>query len=179
MGTVPFQGDAPLSPVTIISNYGLAFIPKNLEPRTQAVLRHLMRKPKAKSDGPGYIYALRLIDNAHPDRVHIKLGRTNDIPRRLSEHRRRCPSSRHVLLGHTGLVPHCDRLERLIHIELADRAAQAYPAGRTAPRTRCTDCGSVHTEIFTFRPFHGRNFRNEWLRSIVERWAQFVSSHVI
>lgn len=117
-----------------------------------------MRKPKAKSDRRGYIYALvlkgkyspvlrlcpgttpLLSDHMHPGRIRVKVGRSNDVARRLSEHRRRCPSSRPILLGYTGLVPSCDKLERLIHIELADRAAQSIPADRTAPRTKCRDC---------------------------------------
>ncbi|KAI1789739.1 hypothetical protein LXA43DRAFT_867913, partial [Ganoderma leucocontextum] len=111
------------------------------------------------------------------DLVRIKLGRSNNVARRLSEHRRRCPSARHVLLGQTDLIPYCDRLERLIHVELADRAAQSYPAGRSAPRTRCADCHSGHTEIFTFRRLRVQNHGHEWsliLRPVVERWARFV-----
>ena len=120
-----------------------------------------MRKPNAKFDRPGYIYALRwigrflfldalycattcsLLDQADPDLVRIKVGRSIDVVRRLLEHRRRCPSARPILLGFTSLAPRCDRLERLIyvdHVELANRAAQSYPAGRAAPRTKCADC---------------------------------------
>ncbi|KAI1784428.1 hypothetical protein LXA43DRAFT_901664, partial [Ganoderma leucocontextum] len=159
-----------------------AFIPRGLELRTQAVLRHLMYKAMSDFDGLGYIYALELMDNAHPDLIRIKLGRTNDVARRFWEHRRRCPSSNQVLLGHTGLVPYCDRLECLIHVELTDRAAQSYPPARTAPRTRCTDCNSVHMEIFTFRRLHGRYYGSEWpliVRPIVQRWAHFISLHIL
>lgn len=144
-----------------ISDYSLVFIPGCLERSMQVVLRHLMRKSAAKSDGPGFIYALKwigesfsdfvpicfattrsLLDHSDPDLIRIKVGRSNDVARRLSEHRRRCPSARPILLGRSCLSPHCDRLERLIHVELADRAAQSYPAGRTAPLAKCKDCMS-------------------------------------
>ncbi|KAI1789211.1 hypothetical protein LXA43DRAFT_893348 [Ganoderma leucocontextum] len=185
-GGLPFYCDAHqeeiLAQKPMLTVPFRAFIPQSLELRTQVVLRHLMRKTMSDFDGPGYIYALELIGNAHPDLIRIKLGRTNDVARRLWEHRRCCPSSHQVLLGQTGLVPYCDRLERLIHVELTDRAAQSNPAGRTAPRTRCTDCYSVHTEIFTLRRLHGRNYGSEWhliVRPIVQKWAHFVSLHVI
>ena len=195
----------------------IAFIPATLEPRTQVALRHLMRKPRAKSDRAGYIYALKWIgkfsfsfylcepfyttsppDQSNPDLIRIKVGRSKNVARRLSEHRRRCPSSRPVLLGHTSLSPYCDRLERLVHVELADRAAQSYPAGRTAPRTRCPDCtrkvhlrffrflhctasGSTHTEIFTFRRLRGRKAGREWsliIRPILQRWTRLGAKRV-
>lgn len=88
-------------------------------------------------------------DLARPDLIHIKVGRSNDVARRLCEHRRRCPSFNQRLLGYypqthvastTSTVAYCDRLERLVHIELADLAAQSYPAGRCTPRPSCVDC---------------------------------------
>ncbi|KAI1786477.1 hypothetical protein LXA43DRAFT_897882, partial [Ganoderma leucocontextum] len=125
------------------------FIPARLEPRTQVLLRHFMHSTPAKSDGPGYIYALELQDDAHPDLVHIKVGRMNDIARRLSEHHCRCPLFEPFLLGHypakarlraSCLVPYCDLLERLVHLELTDLAVKSHPAGGTTPHARCVDC---------------------------------------
>ncbi|KAM5534195.1 hypothetical protein V8D89_012102 [Ganoderma adspersum] len=134
------------------------FIPGCLERPTQVLLHHLMRKSVAKSDRPGFIYALTwigesfrglfpirfattrsLLDHNDPNLIRIKVGWSNDVARRLSEHRRRCPSVWPILLGCSCLSPHCDRLERLIHVELADRAAQSYPAGRTALLAKCKD----------------------------------------
>ncbi|KAI1786179.1 hypothetical protein LXA43DRAFT_898469 [Ganoderma leucocontextum] len=170
--------------------YFKTFIPAHLEPRTQILLRHFMHSTPAKSDGPGYIYALELQDDAHLDLVHIKVGRTNDIARRLSEHRRRCPSFEPFLLGHypakarlraSYLVPYCDLLERLVHLELTDLAVKAHPAGGTTPHTRCVDCGSHHVEIFTFRRLRGHSYGREWvliIRPILERWGRFVSKYV-
>ncbi|KAI1785496.1 hypothetical protein LXA43DRAFT_899781, partial [Ganoderma leucocontextum] len=165
----------------------LAFVPNQLDGRTQIVLRYLMRRPSAKSDRSGYIYALQLADRARPELVHIKVGRTNDIARRLAQHRRRCPSFKPSLLGrypwYTGpdLIPYCDRVERLVHVELSELAAKSYPPGRNAPRARCADCGSKHVEIFTFKRLKGTNSGLEWsliVRPVVERWTRFASQLV-
>ena len=155
----------------VVTNCNLALIPRNLEPRTQVVLRHLADKPVADSDTAGYIYALELmgklftvfsfpaatdlrVDNARPDLIHIKVGRTNDIARRLREHRRNCPSFRPILLGHTAVAPYCDQLERLVHLELTDLAAQSYPPGRNAPRTCCQDCQYGISFLFSLLYYH-------------------------
>lgn len=89
------------------------------------------------------------LDPTRPDLVHIKVGRTNDVRRCLYEHCRRCPTSKYKLLGHypqvisrttPSSVPYCDRLERLVHVELTDISARSHPPSRTAHRGRCTDC---------------------------------------
>ncbi|KAI1783652.1 hypothetical protein LXA43DRAFT_854262, partial [Ganoderma leucocontextum] len=91
-----------------------ALLSQNLERQTLVALLHLMHRPPADYDAPGYIYALEL-----------RVGRSNDVPRRLLEHQRRCPSYRPSLIGYSSYVPNADRLERLVHIELTDRAAQS------------------------------------------------------
>ncbi|KAI1785007.1 hypothetical protein LXA43DRAFT_900698, partial [Ganoderma leucocontextum] len=164
-----------------------AFVPAHLEDPTQIVLRSLMQRPVGGSDCPGYIYALELDACTRPDLIRIKVGRSNNVMLRLSQHRRRCPSLKHSLLGSfpsgppslcAVAVPYCDRLERLVHIELADLSAKSHPAGRTAPRTRCPDCRASHTEIFTFTRLQGKDYGREWsliIRPVVERWAQFIT----
>ena len=127
-----------------------------------------MTIPPADSDRAGFIYALEVAgahlllhhrdlclsvstDAKNPHLIHIKVGRTNDIQRRLREHRRTCPSMRHKLLGFypparqgpdPGDVPFCDRLERLVHIELTDLAVTSNPARQQTLRWKCKDCKS-------------------------------------
>ncbi|KAI1782645.1 hypothetical protein LXA43DRAFT_905160, partial [Ganoderma leucocontextum] len=166
--------------------YFVAFIPTHLERRTQVILRSLMHRPVSSSDGPGYIYALELADPTRPDIIRIKVGRSINVRLRLSQHIRRCPSSAPKLLGffpsqsstHRGAgAPYCDRVERLVHVELADLSANSYPRGRSAPYDPCTDCRSRHKEIFTFRRLQGSTRGQEWpliIRPVVQRWARFV-----
>ena len=98
-------------------------------------------------------------DTAHPDLVRIKVGRTSDVSRRLREHRRRCPSFKAQLLGqyppatpspgtYTRGVPFAGALERLVHLELTDLAAQSNPSGRMATRVHCPDCQSPRRYIY-------------------------------
>ena len=91
----------------------------------------------------------RIPDNTRPDLIHIKVGRTNDVLSRLSQHRRNCPTFMPILLGFyppagstrsADPPQYCDRLERLVHDELADLSANSYPTGRNAPRPACADC---------------------------------------
>ncbi|OJJ02188.1 hypothetical protein ASPVEDRAFT_131427 [Aspergillus versicolor CBS 583.65] len=95
-----------------------------------------------------------------PGTVKLKIGRTNNITRRLNEWTRQC--SNHLTLIRyypytsssrrgkgqgvgKGLepgrkVPHVHRVERLIHIELADIRARDLG--------QCPECGKEHREWF-------------------------------
>ena len=134
----------------------LDIIPAHLEPRTQVLLANFMRSSPAARDEPGYIYALGLpgkpfhcpppfcmlehtSGSTSRGVLRIKVGRTKNMPRRISEHRRRCPSSKPILLG-CYPTTFCHMLESLVHLELTDIATTSYPANRTAPRARCVDC---------------------------------------
>ena len=125
-----------------------------------------MNEPPLDSDRPGCIYALELAgmflhaslqstrrrpfqDHNHPDLIHVKVGRTDDLRRRFYEHRRRCPSFNQKVLGYypaaspilsTPSIQYCNRLERLVHIELTDLSASSYSVGRNVPHPKCTDC---------------------------------------
>ena len=148
-------------------DYISGFVSSALEPRTQLALRYSMLQPLLSSDRPGYIYALELagtccgkdfqvvcaecfrLDASKPDLIRIKVGRSVDVHSRLSQHRNRCPSSKPRLLGYfpsaapplrAAGVPFCDRLERLVHIELAELSAKSYPPARSATNQPCVDC---------------------------------------
>jgi hypothetical protein len=100
-------------------------------------------------------------DNASSTKrtILLKIGRASNVQRRLNEWSRQCghnlsliryypynpssphvsPPSRHGITTPTK-VPHVHRIERLIHIELADKRARESG--------RCESCGSVHREWF-------------------------------
>jgi hypothetical protein len=94
--------------------------------------------------------------------------------------------------------PNSHRLERLIHLELADIVANAPyhdddwadmydgPEGKEAPprrvRAKCPDCGAMHKEIFSLPKIRaGKNRRREWEKVVqpaIERWGRFVELYV-
>ena len=183
-----------------------------------------MVQPLLPSDGPGFIYALELAgrccgkyfrsyvhadrsrpDASRPDLIRIKVGRSIDVRSRFSQHRNRCPSSKPKLLGQfpasttppppAASVRFYDRLERLVHLELAELAARSYPTARSAINQPCVDCECIrpvyylaltnaltgrrrHTEIFIFKRLRGQYSGKEWsmiIRPVIEKWAQFVN----
>ncbi|KAF9534087.1 hypothetical protein CPB83DRAFT_744399, partial [Crepidotus variabilis] len=198
-----------------ISEYSVAWIPRYLRPETRERLRKEMTKPRSRSDSPGYIYVLELGPN-DKDFVRFKAGRSNNVGRRFLEWRHQCPSTTPTLKGFspgdlseegfsslTGLEmpvppgPLCHRLERLIHIELADLATNPvyinpswpqvdHPSvldavhGRRASRP-CTDCGHRHQEIFRLRRWNDDEREGmEWkliIVPIMKRWSEFVEQY--
>lgn len=75
-------------------------------------------------------------DKDTPGFVHYKVGRTTSLKKRINQWDRQCGSKEQILIGHwpsngessklKGKLqdgekgPHCHRLEKLIHVELAD-----------------------------------------------------------
>ncbi|KAJ6500548.1 hypothetical protein C8R45DRAFT_73054 [Mycena sanguinolenta] len=178
------------------------FIPSYLSPETQVALRVEMEKTRSAKDTEGYIYTFELRD---PDssQIRLKTGRTTHLVRRLDQWTKQCSSKELVLRGwfpggvdpDTGLPatslmkgrvdagskgPACHRLERLIHLELADLVAEGQylkpdwksfkkgqppvvdlvtplstpnkkpAAAALGSGPKCPDCGKQHKEIFTF-----------------------------
>ncbi|KAI0318420.1 hypothetical protein OF83DRAFT_1115990 [Amylostereum chailletii] len=193
------------------------WIPGYLQPSTQASLRSEMQKAKSDSDEDGYIYTFEILDPADPSVVHLKVGRATNLNRRMDQWSRQCGSKEQILRGHwpdgllpdqaslmKGLIqagnkgPWCHRLERLVHLELADLAAHSPytdpkfpnsvsgndPAKRTGKGDikRCPDCGKNHKEIFSFeRVTKGRYKGREWdliVKPVIEKWGGFVEAYV-
>lgn len=70
------------------------------------------------------------------------------------------------------MVPAVKRWERLVHLELADRAATAKPKEYDALCVPCADCGAVHREIFPLDG--GSRVYEQVVVDAVERWERFV-----
>ncbi|EJF56433.1 hypothetical protein BD309DRAFT_878036 [Dichomitus squalens] len=179
-----------------------AYIPPYVEDITEVYLRETLRKPPSQSDTWGYLYALLILD--------ASVGRTNQLNRRYSEHLRNCPSLHPVLLGYYPpnpdespedlaagrikpgrMVPYVQRLERLVHLELADVAVNAPYLSPTLPhqtpkgsrmgivpeRVPCKSCHHVHEEIFSLRRYPGSARGREWeyvVYPIIMRYAWHV-----
>ncbi|KZT54327.1 hypothetical protein CALCODRAFT_456803 [Calocera cornea HHB12733] len=169
-----------------------------------------MEAPPSVSDLPGHIYAYEL-RGPPSEPVALKVGRATNVKNRLGEWGRQCAKEvvlrglwpppegtreRDASLLRGRLKPgdkaRCShRLERLIHLELADisvysthltpeflapfpghlngavPASPASPAGKKKPVRRpltpCEECGKLHREIFTFeRASRGKVKGKEW-----------------
>ncbi|KAL0580442.1 hypothetical protein V5O48_001595 [Marasmius crinis-equi] len=128
------------------------YIPEYLHPDTQVALRVEMEKPRSSSDVEGYIYTFEIRD-PNSKTIKLKVGRTVNVVKRLNQWGKQCGSKEQVLRGwYPGTVDPdsdedddagqslmkgrvkageqgtwCHRLERLVHLELADLAMnQAY-----------------------------------------------------
>ncbi|KAG8767374.1 hypothetical protein FRC12_006281 [Ceratobasidium sp. 428] len=122
------------------------WIREGLSSETKAKLRTKMTESPSRCEIPGYVYAFEIIDPATPEEVHIKVGYSKDVRKRLRGWQRQCPSKRILLRGcwpcalqmdnvdgETGRqvesigpgeptsYPH--RVEQLVHLELKEVAA--------------------------------------------------------
>ncbi|KAI6022285.1 hypothetical protein BKA83DRAFT_4054608, partial [Pisolithus microcarpus] len=205
------------------------YVPEYLRGATQLALKEEMARALSKSDRPGYIYALEIRDPSTAHLIQLKVGRTVNLKRRLDQWDKQCGVRQQVLRGwwpgtiepdsdsdtngsllRTQLKagdpgPLCHRLERLIHIELADLSLYAPYLEPEWPQTNnseqslsvagslssappavqraghCKDCGVVHREIFSFRrPNGGKYEGREWegiVKPVIEKWGRFVKEY--
>ncbi|KAH7927085.1 hypothetical protein BV22DRAFT_306785 [Leucogyrophana mollusca] len=203
------------------------YIPQYLQCDTQRALKTIMATKASSSDVPGYIYTFEIRDPKRPEVIQFKVGRTVKLTKRLDEWAKQCRSKEQIVRGvWPGTVeddndpangsllrgrlsggekgPLCHRVERLVHIELADLAVHApyldpkFPkvelnppqsgtspkkkAAATAPAPKpCPDCSKTHKEIFTFRrPKKGQFEGREWdliVKPVIEKWGKFVADH--
>ncbi|KAF9448341.1 hypothetical protein P691DRAFT_800908 [Macrolepiota fuliginosa MF-IS2] len=200
------------------------WIPGYLQASTRASLRAEMEKSKSARDVPGYIYTFEIRDPDAPKTIKLKVGRAVNLVKRIDQWGKQCGSKEQVLRGfYPGNVEEdegslmkgrvqagekaawCHRLERLIHIELADLVSTCvylepgWPKMETSSSPSavsklkangtgngsnkpCPDCGSAHKEIFEFRRWEKGRFKGkEWeqiVKPVVERWGKFVDLYV-
>lgn len=180
-----------------------------------------MERSRSQSDVDGFIYTFEIRDG-ETESVKLKVGRAVNLVKRIDEWGKQCGSKEQVLRGYypgpeaqgveegsatlmKGRVRAgekascCHRLERLIHLELADltstrvyldpawpevAAPPSPPSGKgPAKRERCEDCGSMHKEIFEFQRWsaNGANKNKEWeriVKPVIERWGMFVELYI-
>jgi len=191
------------------------WIPEYLQPATKNSLRAEMQKARAASDVEGYIYTFEILDPTNKKIIHLKVGRATNLNRRMDQWGKQCGSKEQILRGFwpggmdksgvpmKGLVqagpkgPWCHRVERLVHIELADLVEHApylergYPnvsantevkKGGKRDLKRCPDCNTKHQEIFSFeRVTEGRYKGKEWeeiVKPVIEKWGGFVEGYL-
>jgi hypothetical protein len=135
-------------------------------------------------------YATTRGSDARPGTIRLKIGRTSNVHRRLNEWSRQCshnltliryypyssssspsPSPARTSENHTSQetgrqVPHVRRVERLIHVELAERKIKG--------QGRCAECGKEHREWFEVEA------TKDALRLVddcVRRWVSWGERH--
>lgn len=125
-----------------------------------------------------------------PGIIRLKIGRTSNVHRRLNEWSKQCshnltliryypytnsspspsparrPDSGHSQ-GHGRRVPHVHRVERLIHIELADQ--------RVKGEGPCPQCNKEHREWFEFT---ATKDALKIVDDCVRRWVAWGEQHV-
>ncbi|KAL5528973.1 hypothetical protein ACEPAG_4947 [Sanghuangporus baumii] len=196
------------------------YIPEYLSRNTQTALREEMMKPPSDSDVPGFVYAFQVRDK---DRFTVKVGRTSvDLNKRLGQWKKACSAMEQKLLGwwpgnimiknftktpiYSRIEPgpkgvYTRKLERLVHLELADLALYdlynsrniIWPKGlkHALPFRKFKNLmvlvlvsGKRHKEIFSFKRPRTSSLNNEewdeqiWdevVMPVIERWGRFVT----
>ncbi|KAI6137233.1 hypothetical protein F5141DRAFT_1079858 [Pisolithus sp. B1] len=158
------------------------YVPEYLRGATQLALKEEMARALSESDGPGYIYVVEIRDPSNTRLIQLK--------RRLDQWDKQCGSKE----------------QRLVHIELADLSLYAPYLEPGWPKTNnseqsvfsgkapslaylwlckklaaCTDCGTVHQEIFSFRRSNGGKYKGrEWdgiVKPVIEKWGRFIKEY--
>ncbi|KAI9094915.1 meiotically up-regulated gene 113-domain-containing protein [Phlyctochytrium arcticum] len=163
-----------------------------------------LTKPLSTKDCPGYIYVYQLILHEGDDEIchkssMYKIGRTNNIERRLAQWSTRC-GFRPKLVAQFKVPQSSHRCERLIHLELSER----FGMGPIICPGRCREAhyewfSSVKNDLDLTRGYsrrkaslhescccgsgdwsghHGTCHRQRgWdeISKIIEKWVAFVS----
>src|SRR3569833_1219958 len=112
-----------------------------------------------------------------PAKILLKIGRANNVQRRLNEWKRQCgynlsliryypyiPSSSPGPVSVPRKMPHSHKVERLIHIELAGAGLRVADGGK------CDACGREHREWFEVEASRRGVMAVD---EIVRRWADW------
>ncbi|EKD03892.1 hypothetical protein A1Q2_01905 [Trichosporon asahii var. asahii CBS 8904] len=163
------------------------YIPRALGEQTQALLRTTMEATLSISETPGFLYVYELRGMGAPSTSFFKVGRSDCVPRRIGQWAAQCSSHAPMLrdvfpLAEGGstlpgamrsagqMAAASKRWERLVHLELADRAAAERPLAYRSLEGKCADCGAVHREIFPLASSEGYSVVVE----AITRWEKFV-----
>lgn len=118
---------------------------------SDALFMELQKPLGASETKPGFIYMFW--DKRYFGKV--KIGRTNDIKRRLKEWNKQCGKT-HSYLSQDDRscieMPHVGRVERLIHTELKE----------CREKRRCEGCGKLHQEWFGEDEVHAVKVVRKW-----------------
>ncbi|BFZ59361.1 hypothetical protein YB2330_000369 [Saitoella coloradoensis] len=190
--TLPLSALASLPGTTLrvpgADGHGAFLVPNEwIDPTLSMTTRHALlselTKPISSREEPGYIYVFRLqspIEAGLPtqnrgreqSRALYKVGRTTNLQRRLYQWSNQC-SLQPILVAYypspslsassAPKVSISHRVERLIHIELAEK----HPV---SDKAACGACGRVHREWF-----EAETGRVGWegVKAVILKWVEF------
>ncbi|KAF3033867.1 hypothetical protein E8E12_000110 [Didymella heteroderae] len=156
--------DAPTDTAIILPASSFKFAPYQTEPSSirsiaEALFAKASKALSAWDRKDGYIYMFW--DQQHFGMV--KVGRTADREQRLKQWNSQCKITHHYhrILKDTSSsrIPHVQRIEKLLHIELGN-----YRKKRT-----CDGCGRTHIEWFDISAEKARQVYQKWEDWIVQR----------
>jgi hypothetical protein len=120
-------------------------------------LKKLASRPLGEADlKPGFIYIFWY----KPRFGHVKIGRSGNPERRIQEWNKQCKREHefHKLSNALVEVPHVNRIENLMHVEMKELRRQM----------RCEGCGTNHREWFQVTEDHAVNVFEKWKDWILE-----------
>ncbi|KAH7088983.1 T5orf172 domain-containing protein [Paraphoma chrysanthemicola] len=139
----------------------VAFQPKRTQKMSvaEALQEEIIKPLKTSAQKDGFIYVFW----EEAQFGMVKIGRTNNLERRLKEWNRDCqltlkyhPASQR---GELAEIPHVNRIERLIHIELKEHRRQRY----------CQRCEKRHQEWFEVNEPLVTKVFNKWRNWIMQK----------
>ncbi|KAF2795456.1 DUF1766-domain-containing protein [Melanomma pulvis-pyrius CBS 109.77] len=160
---LPSTGNATATDVTATLSYAPTFrpyLPKcTAKLSVSEALRSRITEPLNITDlKDGFIYIFWDKENFGK----VKIGRTDNIDRRLKEWSRKCKHTysyhRPSKTGEFAEIPHVSRVERLIHIELKEHREQRA----------CKACGETHKEWFDIR-------EEAHVVKIFQKWQKWIT----
>ncbi|WWC86357.1 uncharacterized protein L201_001231 [Kwoniella dendrophila CBS 6074] len=102
------------------------FLPSNLDQQTQTLLRMTMESKLTTKESPGYLYAYELRDLETPDVVYFKVGRTDNVPRRIGEWTNQCQSKTPTLRDIFPLPPPPPSSSKQFSFDFTNQGASLY-----------------------------------------------------
>ena len=163
-----------------------------------------MEKPRSRADVPGYIYTFEIRDPEAPTKIHLKVGRAVNLVKRIDQWDKQCGSKEQVLRGWwpgnveddegdgpslmKGRVkagdkgPHCHRLERLVHLELADLAVNSPyldPNFQTVTAKKKRDKGKDNGGTPVKKPIQAIKLITTPCTDCTWRWLNIIVCHLL
>ncbi|CAL1703486.1 unnamed protein product [Somion occarium] len=171
----------------------LQFITPQLSEPTKTKLQLKMAQQPSISDSAGKIYVFPYyVKGQHGDILHYKLGKAKDVELRQKQWRNQCGTDAvqplvYIYPRDDTNIKYYDKLERLIHIELADWCQNGWYLEDSdkdsvfeEARKEKEPCKTVHKEIFSFRRPRSGQYVDMVLALIIEivmRWGDFIEAY--
>ncbi len=154
------------------------WIPRGIERPISRRIEDELRKVASKADVDGYIYVFRLVEtkskaklynSARDERIMLKIGRTDNVQRRLYQWSNQCSHTPELL--DYFQTPCSHKVERLVHLELSKHKSWSTASSGGTDEC-CSGCGKTHREWFSIEAHQARHRVNE----TIGRWIRFTST---